>query len=312
MNRMVFAAFGTILYVFLLLPLGAQQHGLPSTSKTQTVHEWHAMGSSPCPWLLPITRPDGDLDIDATVRYLKDAGFKCSVYLIQKAEKRSSYENYQKLLEATKNTDIEMWAVIIPPSEGSSSLPYRSDYIGWSKELARLSLKYKNFRGFNIDDFDVRISHDTFTREYVCKIYQAKKEINPRFLFIPTIYDLDHKVADRIAGCVDGVWLWWQNLETATGLPSFIENTRYAVDGRFPIYGGVYGHSASWHKQNDPHPEIFRETLKTACKYADGAVIWQLSIKPGEPLLKETKEFLAGGSSDYAGKCGTGNLAAKN
>lgn len=52
------------------------------------VHEWHAMGSLPCPWLLPITRPDGDLDIDTTVQYLKDAGFKCNVYLIQKAEKK--------------------------------------------------------------------------------------------------------------------------------------------------------------------------------------------------------------------------------
>lgn len=310
MNRILSAICSAILFLSMA-PLGAQQ-GQAITQKTQPMHEWHAMGSSPCPWLLPITRPDGDFDVDTTARYLKDAGFKCSVYLIQKAEKKSSYENYQKLLEATKNTDIEMWAVIIPPSEGASSLPYRSDYIRWSEELSRLSLKYKNFRGFNIDDFDVGISHATFTRDYVCKIYQAMKEINPHFLFIPTIYDLDRSVADRLAGCVDGVWLWWQNLETATGLSSFIENTRYAVDGRFPIYGGVYGHSASWHKERDPDPEVFRATLKTACKYADGAVIWQLSIKPGEPLLEETKPFLAGNSSPYAGKCGVAGSTVKH
>lgn len=311
MNRILFTICITVLCPFLGLALNTQQSHA-AISKTQRVQEWHAMGTSPCPWLLPITRPDGDLDVDTTVRYLKDAGFKCSVYLIQKADKKSSYENYQKLLEATKNTDIEMWAVIIPPSEGASSLPYRSNYVGWSKELARLSLKYKNFRGFNIDDFDVGVSHNTFTKEYACEIYQAKKEINSHFLFIPTIYDLDRAVADRLAGCVDGVWLWWQNLETATGLTSFIENTRYAVDGRFPIYGGVYGHSASWHTRANPDPEVFRASLKAACKYADGAVIWQLSIKQGEPLLKETKAFIAGNSSPDAGKCGVGGATAKH
>jgi len=129
----------------------------------------------------------------------KMQGLNASVYLIQKADKKSSYENYQRLLEATKNTDVEMWAVIIPPSEGASSLPYRSDYVGWSKELARLSLKYKNFHGFNIDDFHAGVSHNTFAKEYACEIYQAKKEINPHFLFIPTIYDLDRAVVDRLA-----------------------------------------------------------------------------------------------------------------
>jgi hypothetical protein len=219
-----------------------------------------------------------------------------------------SYESYQKLLEAMNNTDIKMWAVIIPPSEGSTSLPYRSDYIGWSKELARLSLKYPNFLGFNIDDLDIDSSHATFTRDYVCKIYDAKKEINPHLLFVPTIYDLDRTVADRVAGCVDGVWLWWVNLEKTTGLQSFLENTRYAVDGRFPIYGGVYAHWSSWHKQGNPESAVFRKTLETTCKYADGAVIWELSLKPGEPLLEATKPFLAGGTSPYAGNCGTGRV----
>ena len=48
---------------------------------------------------------------------------------------------------------------------------------------------------------------------YLRQIYQAKQEINPKLLFVPTIYDLDQDVADRLAGCVDGVWFWWVNLE---------------------------------------------------------------------------------------------------
>lgn len=226
--------------------------------------------------------------------------------MIEGAEQGNSYDSYQKLLEATKSTDIEMWAVIIPPSEGASSLPYRSDYTAWSKELAKLYLKYKNFRGLNIDDLDQDSSQKTFTKDYVCKIYRAKKEVNPRLLFVPTVYDLDRTTADRIAGCVDGVWLWWVNLEKSTGLPSFLENSRYAAADRVPIYGGVYGHFASRHKQGNPEPTVFRQTLEDTCKDADGAVIWQLSLKPSDPLLGVTKTFLSGGSSPYAGNCGTG------
>lgn len=308
MSRIAFVTCSAILSMALGLPLQAQS-SQASVPQMQKIHEWNAMGSSPCAWSVPITHPDGSIDIDTTVRLFKDAGFKCEVYVIQK---QATYESYQRLLEATKSTDIQMWAVIIPPSEGATSLPYRSDYIRWSRELAKLSLKYANFRGFNIDDLQVGRSHDTFTRDYICKIYQTKEQINPHFLFIPTIYDLDRAVADRVTGCIDGAWLWWVNLEMETGLPSFLENTRYAVEGRFPIYGGVYAHWTSWHKEGNPDPKVFRETLETACKYADGAVIWQLSIKPGDPLLGEAKQFLAGGSSAYAGKCGTENPSGKH
>lgn len=305
MNQARVVLTSIFLGVVLTFTLGAQGQAREKVTKALP---WHAMGSSPCAWSMPINRPDGSIDIDETVRGLQGPGFKCGVYVIQGA---GSYETYQKLLEAMKNTDIEMWAVIIPPSEGATSLPYGSDYIAWSKELAKLSLKYKNFRGFNIDDLDQDSSQKTFTRDYVCKVYRANKEVNPHFLFVPTVYDLDRTTADRVAGCVDGVWLWWVNLEKTTGLPSFLENSRYAAAGRFPIYGGVYAHWSSWHKEGNPEPAVFRKTLETTCKYADGAVIWQLSLKPGDPLLDSTKTFLPGGSSPYVGNCGSGKPPKK-
>ena len=296
MNRTISGICSIALCSFLAVALCAQKRVSPKAS------EWHAMGSSPCAWYR------SDSSIDSTVHELQSSGFKCGVAVIQGA---NSYEDYQKLLEATKGTGIEMWAVIIPPSEGASSLPYRSDYVAWSRELAKLSLKYKNFRGFNIDDLDQGESPKTFTRDYVCKIYSAKKSVNPRLLFVPTIYDLDRTTADRLAGCVDGVWLWWVNLEKATGLPSFLENSRYVAAGRFPVYGGVYASLTSWHKEGDPKPAIFQETLEDTCKYSDGSVIYLLSLKLDDPLLDITKKFLPGGSSTYAGKCGTGAPAQR-
>lgn len=284
---------------------------LGQSPKAQKARAAHAMGSSPCAWWTPVNRSDGSLDMDGTVHRLESAGFKCGVFVIEGAGPGNSYESYQKLLEATKNSGIELWAVIIPPSEGASSLPYGSDYVAWAKELATLSLKYKNFRGFNIDDLDQDSSQKTFTRSYVCSIYRAKKEVNSRFLFVPTIYDLDRTTADRLAGCVDGTWLWWVNLEKSTGLPSFLENSRSVVAGRFPVYGGVYAHWSSWHKEGNPDPAVFRQTLEDTCKYSNGAVIWQLSLSPTDPLLGVTKTFLPGGSSIYAGSCGTSKVPVK-
>lgn len=306
MKQAVLVFGGMFLCMVVMLTPSAQ-----ASTKTLKAGAAHAMGSSPCAWWTPVNSPDGSIDVDGTVQGLQSAGFKCGVFVIEGSGQGNSYESYQRLLEATKNTDIDLWVVIIPPSEGASSQPYRSDYIAWSRSLAKLSLKYKNFRGFNIDDLDQDSSQGTFTRDYVCRIYRAKTEINPRFLFVPTIYDLDRTTADRLAGCVDGTWLWWVNLEKSTGLPSFLENSRYVVAGRFPVYGGVYAHWSSWHKEGNPDPAVFRQTLEDTCKYSDGAVIWQLSLSPKDPLLDVTKTFLSGGSSAYAGNCGTGKPARR-
>ncbi|HEX5282758.1 MAG TPA: hypothetical protein VFW30_01465 [Bryocella sp.] len=321
MKRTLISISGMILCSFLALTLGAQERSR-ATSPAQEGQNSHAMGSSPCAWwatpavgnpLVQKKDVNSDTDIGAIVNGLRSSGFTCGVFVIESTGSRNSYSTFQKLLDATKDTNIKLWVVIIPPSEGADSLPYRSDYVAWSRALAKLSLKYKNFRGFNIDDIDQDISLKTFTRDYVCKIYRAKMAINPRLLFVPTVYDLDRSVADRLAGCVDGAWLWWVNLEKSTGLPSFLENSRLATEGRFPIYGGVYAHWTSWHgvKEGNPKPDVFQEFLEDSCKYSDGAIIWQLSLAPDDPLLTVTKTFLPGGSSPYAGKCGMNASSAK-
>lgn len=268
----------------------------------------HAMGQSPCVWWQGIDKADGSTDVDATVRGLKSVHAQCGVYAIAGKGESNSYGSFQKLLEATQDAGIELWTVLIPPSEGADSLPYRSDYIRWTRELSKLSLRYKNFRGFNIDDIDQDESQKTFTHEYLCKIAHAKNDINPRFLFVPTVYDLDRPIADRLAGCVDGVWLWWVNLEKVTGLRSFLENTKYVVQGRFPIYGGIYAHWNSWHK-GPPAPDIFRDSLSTTCLHADGAVIWNLPLDTKNPLNEIARTFESGGSAPIEGTCGIGSAS---
>lgn len=272
--------------------------------------EQHAMGSIPCAWSVPIQDKQHNLDVSATIQLLRANHFTCYVQPIEE-KPPMSYEDFKRLLPAAQANGISVWPVLIPHTEGAS-IPYREDFVRWVKELADLSLKYSVLRGINIDDIDAGGNDKMFDRTYMCKIYQTKQDINPDLLFIPTIYDLDSEEADRFAGCVDGVWLWWTNLEQENGLRAFLEDSRVVAAGRFPVYAGIYAHSTSWHKQGSPMPKVFKKSLALGCRYSDGVILWQLPLTNNEvdnPLLKIAHEFTsAGGNPRTSLGCGTGKI----
>lgn len=267
--------------------------------------KWQAMSSIPCSWSVPIQAADHTLDVPTTIRLLKANHFNCYV---QPIEERSpvSYADFQRLLPAAQSADISIWVVLIPHPEGAS-LPYRYDFVRWVQVMAKLSLKYPVLRGINIDDTDVGRNGKLFTHEYFGRLYRAKQRINPKVLFVPTIYDLDPEEVTRLTGCVDGVWLWWVNLEQNNGLRSFLKDSRIVARGHFPVYGGVYAHSTSWHKQGGPRPKLFKQAVELACTYSDGVIVWQLPLteKPN-PWLEIARTFTPGGAAPLAGKCGQG------
>lgn len=275
-----------------------------TAAPTAAADRAHAMGGAPCSWSVPIQAADHSLDVPATIRLLRANHFTCYVQPIEESTPMA-YDDFNRLLPAAQAAGIEVWAVLIPQHEGAS-LPYRHDFVRWMEELARTSLKYSALRGVNIDDTDVGGNEKIFTHEYLTEIYAAKQKINPALLFVPTIYDLDPEEADRLAGVVDGVWLWWVNLEGDNGLRAFLKDGRVIARGRFPVYGGVYAHSTSWHKQGGPKPEVLEKALDLACAWSDGAVVWQLPLTDeANPWLDVASRYTAGASSPLAGKCGT-------
>ncbi len=297
------ARYGVFLTFAMLLGFSATAPAADSPTPKD-----HAMGNAPCAWAEPLRAAGDSLDVPATISILQRYHFNCIAQVIEN-KPPYTYDDFKRLLEAAQPAGISVWPVIIPPSEGGTSLPYKTDYVAWMKELAVLSQKYSALRGVNIDDLMSGISTQTFTRSYICSIYQAKQEINPNLLFVPTIYDLDQSVADRLGGCVDGVWFWWVNLEHNAGLRTVLEDSRVVVAGRFPIYSGVYSHQTSWHKEGRPLPKILRGALEIGCRYGDGAIIWNLPLKLDSlenPWLEAAHSFAPGGAADLAGKCGLG------
>jgi len=263
----------------------------------------HALGTSPCAWFHPLESRDGSLNVARTILLLRDFNFRCAAIPIG-ARPPTDWANFQTFLRAAQAAELDVWAILIPPTEGGDSHPYDTDYLKWFEVLARLSLKYPRLRGVNIDDILIGFNQKLFTPAYLRQLYQAKQVINPHFLFVPTVYELDSKIAADLEGAVDGVWLWWTNLERGLGLASFLENARVVAGKRFPVYAGIYAAPTSWHQAGEPSVRAFMSSMQKACQYSDGVVIWQLSLNPNDPLLQIAKSYNLGGSQALANKCG--------
>jgi len=294
--------------LFCIFLVGSSQAYAAQASPPARQIDWHAMGNTPCIWSPPVVGANGAIDPAATLRVLKQNGLGCYGALIwSKLEwgtKAFDWASFRKFVAAAQPAGINVWVILIPPSEGGDSPPFNGHYVRWMQELAKLSLRYPNLRGVNIDDYVSGISKKTFTPAYTCKIYQAKQSINPKLQFAPTVYDPNRSFAEKYGSCIDGAWIWYTNLDSSSNLQSWLENTRLAVGGRFPIYSGVYAHHTSWHSAA-PKPGVLRSSVQTACRYADGAIIWQMPLTPPNPLLKVARTLGTGGSSPVAGKCGT-------
>lgn len=286
----------------LILIITACAGVLPAVAANKS----HAMGDAPCSWNVPIEQSDHQLDVPKTIQLLKANKFTCYVQPIEE-KSPMTYEDFKRLLPAAQNAGIDIWAVLVTKTIGRGSLPYNDNYVRWMQELGKLSLKYPVLRGVNIDDTDAGGMDRVFTHKYLCEIDQAKRKANPKLLFVPTIYDLDKDEADRYAGCVDGVWLWWGNLEKDENLRAFLRDGRAMAKGRFPVYAGIYAHSTSWHKEGGPKPDIFKRALQLGCSYSDGVVVWQLPLtEQDNPWLQVVREFMPGGGDPLAGHCGRG------
>lgn len=289
----------------LIAPAGfaGQVSANPPPSSGGQTQVWHAMGSSPCAWFRPIANPDHSLNVKKTILLLRYFHFRCTAFPIESGPP-NDWTNFQDFLQAAQTAGIDTWPILIPPTEGGDSHPYDTDYVKWVQVLARLSLKYPRLRGVNIDDMLIDDNKKIFTHNYLHQIYEAKQRINPRFLFVPTVYELDRDVANRLEGCVDGVWFWWMNLERGMGLASVLENARVVVGKRFPVYAGIYASATSWHKEGEPSVRAFMSSIQAACQYSDGVVVYNLSLEPNDPLLQVTKSYTQGGSAALADKCG--------
>ena len=72
-------------------------------------------------------------------------------------DKANAWEDLQTYLPEAKMNGTSVYVSLLPPSEcppinptGVYSEPYELDFINWAKEIAKLSLRYSNLKGYGI------------------------------------------------------------------------------------------------------------------------------------------------------------------
>lgn len=130
----------------------------------------------------------------------------------------NDWEDFKDFLPLAQKAGISVWAYLRPPTEtpatgydGPYSEPYKSDYIGWAKAIAKLSLKYSNLVGYVIDDFWYNTPAyergTLFAASYIRKMVTAGKSVNPDLNFYPLLYfrQIDISFIDSLSTLIDGV-----------------------------------------------------------------------------------------------------------
>ena len=135
-------------------------------------------------------------------------------------EKTNSWSDLKLFLPKAKEKNIYVWVFLRPPTETPPlcndcpfSEPYKSDYVKWAKEIAKLSLQYPNLIGYTIDDFWYNFSayrpEAPFTKNYVHRMVTAGKEINPELKFYPILYfrypQIELEFIDSLSSEIDGI-----------------------------------------------------------------------------------------------------------
>ncbi|GGY27456.1 hypothetical protein GCM10008098_20660 [Rhodanobacter panaciterrae] len=152
-------------------------------------------------------RLNGRVDTDRLVTKLVDLNANTYMWLI--AHGTNDWQDLAIFLPKAEKAGITVWVYLVPPSEtpaqGSTfhyPEPFRLDYIKWAQEIARLSLSHPNLKGYVIDDFwrnivpSKEVHSKKFTPDYIHKMVEAGKAINPKIKFYPLMY-FTHQMDDE-------------------------------------------------------------------------------------------------------------------
>lgn len=238
----------------------------------------------------------GRVDSQRLLTELKDLHANTYFFLIH--TKATDWDDLKEFLPLARKAKIKVWVGLFPPSESkkTSSEPYGLDFDRWAVELATLSLTEPNLIVWSIDDF----VHDLkfYTPEYVKKMLDAARAINPKLAFIPCCYYTQTTPLFITNYChlLDGILFPYRaesvgaNLQDATQVENEIAKLRGIINKTdFPIFIDIYASSHS--RLGGSTPEYVKDVLEAGLKSADGVMIYchQDPVKSAEKyqIIKE-------------------------
>jgi len=219
--------------------------------------------------------PNRRVDTDRLVTELVKVKANTYNFLIHHAP--SDWEDLQRFLPKARANKIKVWVTLVPPSEPPFSEPYKLDYQRWGSELAKLSLLEPSLVAWSIDDFsyDAKI----FTGDYIKKMVENSRAINPKLAFVPCLYFKQMKPAlvAKYRPFVDGILFPYRhemakaNLSEWDTLPGEIAAFRSWFPAK-PVIVDVY---ASAHSQlGSSTTEYVRQVMAAGHSQADGVLVF--------------------------------------
>src|SRR2546421_2683701 len=165
--------------------------------------------------------PDKRIDIGRTIDALVQLHVNTYQYLVWQNE--NDWDDLPAFADEAARHNIDVWVYIVPwsetplkkPDSWGFSEPFRTNYVAWSSEIAKLSLRHPNIVGYIIDDFYENTTEDHFTPSYVHRMVDAGRRINPKIQFYPLLYFQTpwRAFVDRFGSTVDGVVICYPKSE---------------------------------------------------------------------------------------------------
>ena len=156
------------------------------------------------------------VNTDSLIHYLQNSDIKTYTWSI---DQNNSWEDLKNALPGLKIAGISINVSLLPPSKtppinplGTYSEPFELDFIRWGKEIANLSLRYSNIKGFLIEDIRENISLNYLNLNYIDSIVSKSQSINPKLsaeklLFSSSTFYVSNNGNDSYTGLSpDSAW----------------------------------------------------------------------------------------------------------
>lgn len=224
---------------------------------------------------------DHRADFPRLLRELADLGANTYNFLIW--HEATDWDDLRAFLPLARAQHLRVWVTLVPPSESppkakNYSEPFRTDYVRWAEEIARLSVTEPALVAWSIDDFAHNLG--TYTPAALRTMLEAARAINPRLAFVPCLYfkQLTPKFAAAYGDLVDGVLFPYRNESVKADLTdpgqvaAEVARVRQLFRPGLPVIVDVY---ATRHSTlGDSTPDYVAQVVASGRACADGVMIY--------------------------------------
>jgi hypothetical protein len=195
----------------------------------------------------------------------------------------TDWDDLKLILPRAREKNIRLWASLVPPSESPPRTknfpePFRLDYERWGVEFARLSLQETNLVAWSIDDFTHNLGF--YTTNYLHKVLDGARQINPRLAFIPCSYlpKITPGFVKAYGPLIDGILFPYRHESAGANLkdPSLVapelKQIKAMVGPAFPVVLDIYATAHS--RLGATTPEYVEQAMVAGKAAADGVMIY--------------------------------------